>query len=255
MRIINFSADGIENAMQNGFFDWLNDQDADMVCIQDVRTQEYKLKDPAYFPEGYYCYFLDHPDQVNGVAIFTKKLPKAIMYGLGFEQCDTQARYIQADFENISIGSILLPHAKADDQESITEKALFLEQLYAHLEKILNKRRQFIFTGNWQIAHTHKDTQQTLSDDQPGFLSSEQAWLSDVFSRLGYIDAFRQSNKDNDEFTWWPSDGDGRRVDFQIVSDALKEKVEFAAIYKSNRFSSHAPVIIDYDIFLEGSEF
>lgn len=255
MRIINFSADGIENAMQNGFFDWLSSQDADIVCIQDIRAQEYKLKDSAYFPKGYYCYFLDHPDQINGVAIFTKKLPKAIMYGLGFEECDTQARYIQADFEGISIGSLLLPDVDRDDQLAIAKKAQFLDQLYAHMEKILNKRRQFIFTGNWQIAHTRQDTQQALSSSQPSFLSSERAWLDDLYTRLGYVDAFRQSNTDGDEFTWWPAQDDGRRVDFQIVSQTLKDKVEFAAIYKGKRFSSHAPVIIDYDIFLEDASF
>lgn len=257
MRIINFSADGIENAMKNGFFDWLKQQDADIICIQDVHTQEFKLTDTAYFPEGYYHYFLDHPDHINGVAIFTKTLPKAIMYGLGFEQCDTQARYIQADFEHISVGSIIIPHAEKDDQQAIADKALFLEQVYAHMEKILNKRRQYIFTGNWQIAHQKRDTQQVLANDQPGFLPSERAWLDAVFTRLGYVDAFRQSNKDSDEFTWWPmqNEEDGRRVDFQIISQALKDKVEFAAIYKGQRFASHAPVIIDYDLYLEDASF
>lgn len=251
MRIINFSADGIDAAAKLGFFDWLKNQDADVICIQDIRTQEHKLHDDHFFPEGYFPYFLDHSDNQNGVAIYTKKLPKAIMFGLGFNDFDSEARYIQADFDNLSIGSILVPAASADDAVAMERKAQFLEQLYAHLEKILNKRRQFIFAGNWQIAHMPRDTQQSIDSHQPGFLLSERRFLDEAIHKLGYLDAFRLTNKDNDEFSWWPEGNmhDGRRVDFQLISHGLKHKVEYGAIYKSQAFSSHAPVIMDYDIF------
>lgn len=250
MRIINFSADGIESAAQQGFFDWIKKQDADVICIQDLRTQEHKLRDDCFFPEGYYPYFLDHPDNQNGVAIYTKKLPKAIMFGLGFTEFDAEARYIQADFDDLSIGSILLPEAHLDDPVSMARKAEFLELLYAHLEKVLNKRRQYIIAGNWQIAHKVQDTQQDIDTNQPGFLLSERRWLDDVTHKLGYLDAFRLIHQDNDEFSWWPhhNKNDGRRVDFQLISQGLSHKVEYGAIYKNQQFSSHAPVIMDYDI-------
>lgn len=257
MRIINFSADGIQAANQKGFFDWIKRQDADIICIQDLRTQETKLRDDSFFPEGYFPYFFDHPNNENGVAIYTKKLPKAIMYGLGFNDFDGEARYIQADFDDLSVGSILLPEANLNDPTSMAKKAQFLELLYAHLEKILNKRRQFIFAGNWQIAHQACDTQQDIDSQQPGFLLSERRWLDDVIHRLGYIDAFRNVNKDHDEFSWWPEGNkqDGRRVDFQLVSGSLRHKIEYGAIYKNQEFSTHAPVIMDYDMPFTDEEF
>lgn len=250
MRIINFSADGIVQAADKGFYDWLAREDADIVCIQDIRTQEHLLRNDRYFPQGYFPYFLDHPDSHNGVLIYTRKMPKAIMFGLGFTEFDGEARYIQADFDELSIGSIMVPAASLDDPQSLERKKLFLELLYNHLEKILNKRRQYIFAGCWNIAHQLRDTQQHVDDNQPGFLLSERRWMDDVTHKLGYVDAFRSVNSDDDEFSWWP-DGDknnGRRVDFQLVSPGLRNKIDYGVIYKNQSFSSHAPLVMDYDM-------
>jgi exodeoxyribonuclease-3 len=256
MRIINFSADGIESAAQKGFFDWLSSQDADFVCIQDLRACEDELRDPVFFPKGFHAYFLDAPDRSNGVAIYTRRLPKAIMFGLGFHEFDHEARYIQADFPEISIGSLLAPQALAGDMLSQKRKTAFLELLYAHLAKISNKRRDFVFAGNWQIAHSEEDVAAAPLEGTPGFLLPERRWLDDACHRLGYVDAFRVANRDNDEFSWWPetSPAAGWRVDFQLVSAGLRHKVEYAMIYKKQRFSSHAPVIIDYDFPMEEEE-
>lgn len=257
MRIINFSADGIVSAARKGFFQWLATQDADFICIQDLRARESDLTDNCYFPQGYFAYFLDSPDRSNGVAIYTRKLPKAIMTGLGFTDFDQEARYIQADFDDLSIGSILVPQSSLEDPPSLERKAEFLDLLYAHFEKISNKRRAFIFAGNWHIAHSVDDVQQRTDFSKPGFLLQERRWIDDVSHQLGYVDAFREANTDNDEFSWWPEQPgkNGQRVDFQLVSSDLKSKVEYAMIYKKQAFSSHAPVIVDYDIPLGEDEF
>ena len=248
MRIINFSADGIKSAESKGFYDWVKSQDADFICIQDLRAQEYDLGN-AFFPDGYHAYFFDTFDRSNGVAIYTRRLPKAIMTGLGFNDSDHEARYIQADFEEISIGSILVPPSSLDDPLSMERKANFLSQLHDHLEKILHKRRYFIFAGNWQIAHSINDIQQHNDHERPGFLLSERRWLDEVTHQLGYIDAFREANSDDDEFTWWPDENrqQGERIDFQLASPGLKASIEYGTIYKKQVFSSHAPVIMDYD--------
>lgn len=252
MRIINFSADGITSAEKLGFFEWISSQDADFICIQDIRCTEYDLSN-TFFPEGYFSYFFDNNDRTNGVAIYTKRLPKAIMTGLGFVDFDQEARYIQADFEDISIGSIMVPHASKGDAVALERKAIFLDLLQAHLDKIRNKRRHFIFAGNWQIAHDHNDIQSANMDDEPGFLLSERRWLDDITHKLGYIDAFREVNNDNDEFSWWPDSERqlGQRIDFQLVSAGLKNCIEYGLIYKKQVFSSHAPVIMDYDYLFD----
>ena len=254
MRIISFSADGIRDAAEKGFYDWLKEQDADFICVQDLRCSEYDLQDNVYFPEDYNAYFFDDIDgKSNGVAIYCRKLPKAIMTGLGFADFDMEGRYIQADYENLSVGCLLAPAAQSGDDGELQRKLQFFELLGNHLQKIRNKRRDFIICGNWQIAHTPADVQDTeRNSSTPGFLAEERQWMNELLSE-GYVDAFREINSDQDEFSWWP-DGDresnGWRTDYHIVSKGLQYAVDYGAIYKIKAFSTHAPVIMDYDIEL-----
>jgi exodeoxyribonuclease-3 len=243
MRIISFSADGIRDAAEKGLYDWLKEQDADFICIQDLRCSEYDLQDSVFFPEDYNAYFFDDIDgKSNGVAIYCRRLPKAIMTGLGFADFDMEGRYIQADYENLSVGCLLAPAAESGDEGQLQRKLQFFELLGNHLQKIRNKRREFIICGNWQIAHTPADVQDTeRNSNTPGFLAEERQWMNELLSE-GYVDAFREINSDQDEFSWWPDD--------HIVSKGLQYAVDYGAIYKIKAFSTHAPVIMDYDIEL-----
>ena len=256
MRIISFCADGIASAAEKGFFDWVLQQDADIICIQDLRAQEYDLQDNLYYPEGYFPYFYDSPHSINGVAIYVRQMPKAIMTGLGFGELDVEARYIQADFANISIGSILAPSGLSGNSQDLAQKEQFYKLLHNHLNKIRNKRREYIFCGSWFLAHQEKDVQdRELAEGRPGFLSSERAWLGSVYQELGYIDGFRRVSSDEDEFTFWPGGAhggtDGMRTDLQILSHGLRNNIEYGLIYKKQAFSSHAPLIMDYDIEID----
>ena len=172
---------------------------------------------------------------------------------LGFADFDMEGRYIQADYENLSVGCLLAPAAQSGDAGQLQRKLQFFELLGNHLQKIRNKRREFIICGNWQIAHTPADVQDTeRNSNTPGFLAEERQWMNELLSE-GYVDAFREINSDQDEFSWWP-DGDresnGWRTDYHIVSKGLQYAVDYGAIYKIKAFSTHAPVIMDYDIEL-----
>lgn len=254
MRIISFSADGVKDAAEKGFYNWLKEQDADFICVQDLQCSEYDLQDQQFFPEDYNAYFFDDIDgKANGVAIYCRQLPKAIMTGLGFADFDMEGRYIQADYENLSVGCLLAPRAEAGNVEQLQRKAEFYELLANHLQKVRNKRREFIICGSWNLAHTAADVQDTERNSTvPGFLAEERQWMNELLDS-GYVDAFREINSDSDEFSWWP-EGDrsqnGWRSDFHIVSKGLQYSVDYGAIYKSKEFSTHAPVIMDYDIEL-----
>lgn len=252
MRIISFCADGIKDAAKAGFYDWVLDQDADFICVQDLRAQEYELQADIFWPQGYNPYFFDAVDKnINGVAIYCREMPKAIMTGLGFVDYDMEGRYIQADFQNISIGCMLAPSAYGQDDKAKAHKKQFFELLQNHLNKVRNKRREFIICGNWNMTHNDNDVQDfQTNQSQSGCLPEEQQWMDHLLTELDYVDAFREVNGDNDEFTWWP-DGDrnknGWRVDHQIVSGDLRPVIEYGAIYKNQTFSTHAPLIMDYD--------
>ena len=254
MRIISFSADGLQAAAEKGFYEWLKDQDADFICVQDLRCSEYDLQDNLFFPEEYNAYFFDDIDgKANGVAIYCRQLPKAIMTGLGFADFDMEGRYIQADYENLSVACLLAPSAEPGNSEQQERKNQFFSLLAPHLQKVRNKRREFIICGNWQIAHTAIDVEDTTRNSTvSGFLAEERQWMNELLES-GYVDAFREINSDQDEFSWWPDgsrDGNGWRTDMQIVSQGLQYSVDYGAIYKTREFSSHAPIIMDFDIEL-----
>lgn len=256
MRIINLSLDGLHEAADRGLYEWLSDQDADIICLQDLRCLERETDDDRFHPKGYEAYFFDSGVKgYNGVAIYTRKLPKALIYGFGFSSgVDMQGRYLQVDFESLSVGSLLAPNAQ-EHSETQSVKEQFFDDLQAHMIKIARKRRDFIFCGNWAIAPSKEDVSDWKAQQKKsGFLPQEQHWMKQL-PHIGYIDAFRQANQDADEFSWWPSghidEGEAWRTDLQIISASLKNRVEYAMIYKRQTFSSHLPVIIDYDLQLE----
>lgn len=258
MRVISFCAEGIEQAAELGFYEWMSNQDADVICIQDIRTQEYDLRDDKFFPPEYNAYFFDNPESTNGVAVYCRDLPKAIMTGLGFNDFDMEARYIQADFERISFGSLLAPDANVEDEKSMARKTQFFQQLHDHLAKIRHKRREFVICGNFQIAHQVRDVQlATEKEGTIGFTEVERRWMDQMLMDLGYVDAFRAAISDDDEFTWWPNGTigeNGWRVDYQIVSQGLRKTVEYGTILKSKSFSTHGPLSVDYDYEINPEE-
>jgi len=256
MRVISFCADGIREAARRGFYDWALEQDADIICVQDLRAAESQLGADRFNPPGYFAYFFDSIEGVsNGEAIYCRKLPKAIMTGLSLGEADGEGRFMQADFENLSIASLLAPQSRGDDPGSLARKSRYFEQLGAQLEKVRRKRRQYILCGNWNIAPADQDVRPAaLHADTPGFLEAEREWFRHLCEELGYVDAFRSVNGDDDEFSWWPEGREGEdawRVDHQVVSSGLRGTIEYGSLYKGQEFSSHAPLTMDYDIDVE----
>lgn len=250
MRIISLSVDGIHQAAQRGLYDWLATQDADVICLQDLRALEPELDHDIFHPDGYFAYFFDSGvKHYNGVAIYTRHQPKALIYGLGFSSgVDMEGRYLQIDYENYSIGSLLAP-AAFNEMDSMDVKTQFFDDYQVLLHKVTRKRRHFLLCGNWAMAQTKKDVENWQDNvGRPGFLGHEQQWMNQLFKQLGYSDAFRQVVPDAGEYSWIPEPGKGMRIDYQVVSQKLARSVENAAFYKTKRFSSHLPLIVDYDI-------
>lgn len=257
MRVVSISVNGLKQAAELGFYDWMREIDADVVCIQDIRGKVYDFDDHIYHPDGYEVYFLDAEDpEDGGVAIYTRHFPKAIMYGFAYEPADRQGRFIQADFDNVSVASMLAPSSMENPARQ-EEKDQFMVAFQDHLEKCLRKRRQFIFTGNLQSAHEVTDASERYhSGDMPGFQKHERAWFDRTFDELGYIDAFRKVNNHEGEYTYWPKSAGkeqseaGIRTDFQITTGTVRNLIEDGFIDYDTRFSDHAPTIIDYDIIM-----
>ena len=254
MRVISLSCDGIFQAAARGLFDWLIGQDAEIICLQDLRARIPEIEDrPEFQLDGFTAYYLDGADpHRDGVAIYTRTVPKAIIYGFGMAGGeDTNGRYLQADFESLSVVSLLAPQGtEPGDQEA---KERFFAALQAHLDKITRKRRRYIYCGGWGMVGDAADVQNAARHrGEWGFRPEDEQWWRQVREQIGYADAFRLGCGDADDFSWWPAGsqgkGDGWRTDTQLVSRELARTVEYAVIYKAKAFSSHAPVIVDYDI-------
>ena len=255
MRIMTFNCNGIRAAARKGFFEWLDTVDVDVVCLQETKAQVDQLQDPIFHPEKFHCHYFDAVKKgYAGTALYVKDKPKQLSRGLGFELADTEGRYIQADFPNLSVASLYLPSGSAGPERQ-ERKFKFMGLFMDHMRSLRRKRRQFIICADWNICHKEIDLKNWRSNQKnSGFLPEERQWLDTLYDEVGYVDAFRVVNQEPDQYSWWSNRGQARannvgwRLDYHVVTPGLKDKVKSAEIYTAENFSDHAPVIIDYDI-------
>lgn len=254
MKVVSANVNGIRASAKKGLFDWLHAEQPDVVCIQETKAQIHQLEDPQFSPAGYHCYYFDAIKKgYSGTAIYSKKEPKKIHSGLGFDIADTEGRYIEAEFDNLSVASLYLPSGSSSDAAQ-TKKYTFMDHFADHLKSLRRKRREFIICGDWNIAHKEIDLRNWKPNQKnSGFLPEERQWLDQLIDNIGFVDAFREVDPNPDQYTWWSNRGQawaknvGWRLDYQFVTPGLKNKVLSAAIYKEQRFSDHAPLTINYN--------
>jgi exodeoxyribonuclease III len=257
MKVITLNVNGIRSAQRKGFFTWLQVQNADVVCLQETKAQVCQLDQHAKSPNGFHGYFNDAEKMgYSGVALYTRKQPDRIVDKLGWAVADNEGRFLQADFGNLSIISIYLPSGSSSNERQ-TIKFEFMDRFMPVLKKMCKQKRQYILCGDWNIAHRKIDLKNWRGNQKnSGFLPEERAWLDELFNQAGMVDAFREINKEEDQYTWWSNRGQawaknvGWRIDYQIVSPALRKTIVNAEIYKKKRFSDHAPLIMEYSIHL-----
>ena len=254
MRIISLNANGVRSAARKGFFDWMALQAADVVCLQETKAQEHQLKDELFRPEGFHAVYLDAlKPGYSGVAIFSKKPPDDIIRGLGWPDMDAEGRYLEARFGRLSVVSLYIPSGSSSPERQAV-KMSFLDRFGPFLEACANNDRDYIFCGDWNIAHQAIDLKNWRSNQKnSGFLPEERAFLDTLFEEKGWVDAFRALCPLPDQYTWWSNRGQawaknvGWRIDYQVISQRLSPTLRAASIYKDERFSDHAPLTIDYD--------
>ena len=254
MKVISVNLNGIRSAWKKGFQEWLKKQDADVTCIQEIRIQEDQLTEEMRNPVGmtsHYRYALKKG--YAGVGIFSKNRPDRVIREFGCPEIDYEGRFLQADFGPLSIVSLYLPSGSSGD-----ERQQFKYTVMELFENWLKERRQdgrdYIICGDWNIAHKQIDLKNWKSNQKnSGFLPEEREWMTKVFDDLGYVDVFRQLNQEAEQYTWWSNRGQawakniGWRLDYQVASPRIAEKAIATSIFKDQRFSDHAPLIVEYD--------
>lgn len=258
-RVITCNLNGIRAAATKGFFSWVVTQRPDIICLQELKAQAQDFIASPYLQDllpGYQR-FASYAAQkgYSGVAIFTTHQPVTSSTHLGWHAADTEGRYLQLDFKGISIISLYLPSGSSGPQRQAVKFA-FLEHYKQHLSKQVKLSRELLICGDWNIAHTTADLKNWQANlNNSGFLPAERAWLDSLFKELSLLDAFRIINQQPEQYTWWSYrspqawyNNVGWRIDYQIITPGLGTAVRAATIYKEQRFSDHAPLIIDYDL-------
>ncbi|NII10588.1 exodeoxyribonuclease III [Oleiagrimonas sp. C23AA] len=255
MRIISLNANGIRSAGRKGFFQWLEAQQADVVCIQETKAQEDQLTDPMYRPDGHHCFYHDARCKkgYSGVAIYARREPDEVITQLGNEDFDREGRYIEARFGNLSVVSLYWPSGSSGDERQ-QYKYRMMDWFAPILAEWLASGRDYVLCGDWNIVRSEKDIRNWKSNQKnSGCLPEERAWMNGLIDGDGWVDAFRAVKPDADnEYTWWSNRGQawannvGWRIDYQVVTPALGQRVTDCAVYRDERFSDHAPFTVDY---------
>ncbi len=254
MKIISLNANGIRSAASKGFFEWLQQQDADFVCIQETKAQVAQLMpESLYFPRDFYCEYYDAQKKgYSGVAIYAREKPLRVVKGLGFDYCDLEGRYIQFDYPGLSVISLYLPSGSSGEDRQ-TVKYDFLARFAKHLTALVAEGRELIICGDYNIAHKAIDLKNWRGNQKnSGFLPDERAWMDNLFGSMGFVDAFRLKNQGEDQYTWWSNRGQswaknvGWRIDYQVITPGLVGHVDAVDIHIASRFSDHAPLLIQY---------
>ena len=255
MRIITANLNGIRSAANKGFFEWMLAQDADVICVQELKAQAADLTREMLQPGNYYGYFhYAEKKGYSGVGLYAKKQPEKIIEGLGIADIDAEGRYLQADFGNLSVVSLYLPSGSSSEERQQIKFA-FLARFLSHLQQLINCGREVILCGDWNIAHQEIDLKNWRGNKKnSGFLPEERAWLGQVFNEVGFKDVYRclHPSTTEDCYTWWSNRGQawaknvGWRIDYQIATPGVAATAQTASVYKAQRFSDHAPLILDY---------
>lgn len=254
MRIISLNTNGIRAAERKGLFPWLKQQQPDVVCIQETKAQVEQLDTTIFWPANYHCFYHDAAKKgYSGVALYCRKAPDNVISGIGWEEFDQEGRFIEAQFGQLSVISLYLPSGSSGDERQAF-KFQFLERFLPYLKNLAENGRDTIICGDWNIAHKNIDLKNWRGNvKNSGFLPEERAWLDKLFEDNLWLDGFRIANQEPDQYTWWSNRGQawgknvGWRIDYQIISASLSDKIQSASIYKDERFSDHAPLIVDYD--------
>jgi exodeoxyribonuclease-3 len=253
MRVITVNVCGIRSAAQKGLFRWLRRQGADFICLQETKSQEDQLAGHDVELRGYHSFFCDAERKgYAGVALYARHKPDKVVRGFGIDEFDREGRYLEAQVGALSVVSLYLPSGSAGPERQAS-KFRFLEAFTPHLAQLRRRRRHYVLSGDWNIAHRPIDLRNWKANQKnSGFLPEERAWMDQLFGTGGYVDAFREVRPQPDLYTWWSNRGQARannvgwRIDYQVVSAGLAGKAHAASIYTHKRFSDHAPLVMDY---------
>ncbi|MGV8898588.1 MAG: exodeoxyribonuclease III [Burkholderiaceae bacterium] len=253
--IISANLNGIRSASRKGFFDWMQKQDADFICVQELKAQAADMSPEMLAPVGYHGHF--HYAQkkgYSGTGIYSKGAPDAVQIGFGNPEFDAEGRYVRCDFGNLTVISVYCPSGSSSPERQ-EAKFRFMIVFQAHLIGLKAEGRECVICGDWNIAHQEIDLKNWKGNRKnSGFLPEERAWMTHLFNEIGFVDVHRSIDSREEQYTWWSNRGQawaknvGWRIDYQVATPGIAGSASSVAIYKDERFSDHAPLSVGYTL-------
>jgi len=251
MKIISYNVNGIRAAINKGFLEWLDASNADIVCLQEIKAMHDQIPLLDFEALGYHHYW--YPAQkkgYSGVAILSKQEPDKVVYGIGIEEYDREGRFLRADFGDLSVASIYHPSGSSGD-ERLAFKMRWLADFEQYVEKLRQERPKLVLSGDYNICHEAIDIHDPVRNAKvSGFLPEERAWMSGFFAK-GYIDSFRQLNKEAHQYSWWSyranarNNNKGWRIDYHVLTENLQTSLKSVEILQEVKHSDHCPVVVE----------
>lgn len=252
MKIISYNVNGIRAALSKGFLDWAKAANPDVICLQEIKAQKEQL-DLTLFEELYpYNYWFSADKKgYSGVAILSKTEPKKIVYGTGIDYMDFEGRNLRVDFDNFSVMSMYLPSGTNGDR--LDFKLKYMSDFQQYINQLKQTIPNLIICGDYNICHKAIDIHDPIRNaNVSGFLPAEREWLEN-FINSGFIDSFRMFNKEPHQYSWWTyranarNNNKGWRIDYNLASESLKNKIKRAYILPEAKHSDHCPVVIEIE--------
>ena len=250
MKIISYNVNGIRAAIKKGMLDWLKAANPDVICIQETKAQQDQV-DPigielAGYPYQYW--FSAQKKGYSGVAIFCKKEPNHIEYGTGIETMDFEGRNIRVDFDETSVMSMYLP--SGTNTARLDFKFNYMAEIQDYLTKLKQEIPNLVICGDYNICHEAIDIHNPKMKGISGFLPEEREWIGS-FINNGFIDSFRHLNEEPHHYSWWSyransrANNKGWRIDYNMVSEPLKDNISRAFILPEAIHSDHCPIGVE----------
>jgi len=251
MKLISWNVNGLRACMGKGFLDFFNEVDADVFCLNETKLQEgqIELELPGYYQYWNYA----EKKGYSGVALFTKKEPLNVTYGIGVEEHDHEGRVITAEYDDFYLIAVYVPNSQRE-LTRLDYRMKWEEDFLKYILK-LEKKKPVIYCGDLNVAHKEIDLKNPKTNHQnAGFTDEERACFSKVLES-GYTDSFRFFYPDmTDIYSWWSymfksrEKNAGWRIDYFVVSDKLEKNMKDAKIHTEIMGSDHCPVELDIDI-------
>lgn len=254
LQIVSYNVNGIRAALKKDFATWLKDNNFDIVCLQETKAHKEQVETAVFDELGYHHHWFSAEKKgYSSVATFSKVAPTKVVAGCGMDKYDVEGRILRTDFGDWTILNCYFPSGTRGGIRQ-EYKMEFLADFHKWVKKLKKKRPKLIVVGDYNIAHNEIDIHNPKSNkNSSGFLPEEREWMTQWLDS-GFTDAYRFKNPEEQTYSWWSyrsgarKNNKGWRIDYQSVSDNMKDKIINARQLNDAVHSDHCPVWMEIDL-------